>query len=217
MTTLEESNSQTIHHYLSEAIPKKLHIGCGSHLLPGWLNSDYFPQHSEVIQVDATGRYPFDDDTFDYIFNEHIIEHLSFDKGQQMLREHWRVLKNNGKIRISTPDLKFLVTVFSAPDTELHLAYMKWATRNFIRDAPCVHSTFVINNFMRAWGHQFIYDEAVLRLALERAEFSVIMRCTLSLSDDPELRDLENKGRMPDGFLKLESLVLEGTKHGPTS
>jgi hypothetical protein len=47
---------------------------------------------------------------------------------------------------------------------------------------------------------------------LEKAGFTKIVRCDLSESKDGALRNLENEKRMPKGFLKLESLTLEGTK-----
>jgi predicted SAM-dependent methyltransferase len=95
--------------YLSQNNVRKLHIGCGSHILPGWLNSDYFTRSSDILHLDATRPFPFNDDEFDYIFSEHMIEHISYSQGFLMLTECFRVLKRNGQIRISTPDLSFLV------------------------------------------------------------------------------------------------------------
>jgi len=62
------------------------------------------------------------------------------------------------------------------------------------------------------WGHSFIYDEKILRFSLEDAGFANITRCDLSKSEHAALTDMENEQRMPDGFLRLESLILEGTK-----
>ena len=207
-----ESTNESIAKYLRQAATRKLHIGCGSNLLPGWLNTDLFPRDREVVKVDAMSTHPFEDETFDYLFSEHIIEHVPFDKGERMLKEHHRVLKKNGRIRIATPNLKFLFGLLSDPSSEMHASYVKWASNTFIRDVPFPHPTFVINNFVRAWGHQFIYDEAILQLVLERAGFTEVKSCVLQTSDDPELRNLENEQRMPAGFLKLESIILEGTK-----
>ena len=78
--------------------------------------------------------------------------------------------------------------------------------------APFCDSTFVINNFMRDWGHLFIYDEKILRYSLEIAGFENITKCDLNNSEVDALRNLENEKRVPEGFLQLESLTLEGTK-----
>jgi hypothetical protein len=58
----------------------------------------------------------------------------------------------------------------------------------------------------------FIYDEKTLRSSLEKAGFADIVRCDLNESKDESLRKLENENRMPEGFVKLESFTLEGTK-----
>jgi len=70
----------------------------------------------------------------------------------------------------------------------------------------------VINNYVRDWGHQFIYDDRTLRFALEGAGFAQLERRLLNDSSDPTLRGLENTERMPEGFLQLESLTLEAVK-----
>lgn len=54
--------------------------------------------------------------------------------------------------------------------------------------------------------------EPVLCGNLEAAGFTGVAQWGLQQSDDPTLRDLENEGRLPDGFLQLESLILEGVK-----
>ena len=64
--------------YFSKNSVKKLHIGCGSNILDGWLNSDYYPPLASVLHLDATKRFPFEDNTFDYVFSEHVIEHIAF-------------------------------------------------------------------------------------------------------------------------------------------
>ena len=80
------------------------------------------------------------------------------------------------------------------------------------KDKQMSIDTFIINNFCRGWGHQFIYDEKILRLSLNKAGFCEIVRCPLQASADPLLRNLENEGRMPADYLRLETLTLEGTR-----
>lgn len=65
---------------------------------------------------------------------------------------------------------------------------------------------------MREWDHKLIYDEKVLRYSLENVGFVKIRKYNLMDSDDDHLRYLENESRMPAGFLKLESIILEATK-----
>jgi len=198
--------------YFAKQEIRKLHIGCGSNVHRDWLNSDIFPHSDNILHLDGTDTFPFANETIDYIFSEHMIEHISYSNGLAMLSETYRVLRNNGKIRISTPNLQFLIDLYGENKSELQIEYIKWATDRFIQSAPYDDAIFVINNFVRDWGHLFIYDEKTLRSSLENAGFSKIIRCDLNESGDEALRNLESEQRMPKGFLKLESITLEGTK-----
>jgi predicted SAM-dependent methyltransferase len=62
-----------------------------------------------IVVLPLSSPTPFASDTFDFIFSEHMIEHVSHDDGAKMLAECHRVLKPGGHIRITTPDLAFLV------------------------------------------------------------------------------------------------------------
>ena len=203
---------QLVANYLAHARPAKLHIGCGPNILDGWLNSDFYPQSANVFHLDATRPFPLPDESFDYVFSEHMIEHVPYSDGAAMLLECHRVLKPDGRIRISTPDLRFLVDLYGEKRSELQSRYIDWSTRTFVENAPGSDAVFVINNFVRDWGHAFIYDEKILGAALNRAGFTNVSKFELNKSDDPALCRLENESRMPEGFLRLESITLEARK-----
>jgi predicted SAM-dependent methyltransferase len=198
--------------YVAANSVRRLHIGCGSNILEGWLNSDYFPHSASVIHLDATRRFPFEDNTFDSVFTEHTIEHFNFSEGLGLLSECYRILRHGGKIRLSTPDFLFLKGLYEEDKSDLQKEYIQWASDNYLEFTPYCDAIFVINNFVRAWGHKFIYDGRALRFSLETAHFKNIKRCDLNQSDNEEFQNLENEGRLPAGYLKLESVVLEGTK-----
>jgi ubiquinone/menaquinone biosynthesis C-methylase UbiE len=203
---------------------RRLHLGCGKHLLDGWLNCDLRPRGDVpdvIVQLDATEPFPFLDEQFDYTFSEHMIEHMSFEGGAAMLAESYRVLRRGGRIRISTPDLSFLVGLYSQQRSPLQQRYIDWmSTTEACRVRPPAGSAelsppsevFVINNFMRDWEHTFIYDERTLRYALQHAHFKNVVRCTLGESTTADLRNLENESRLPEGFLGLETFTLEVEK-----
>jgi predicted SAM-dependent methyltransferase len=182
---------------------RKLHLGCGGNLLPGWFNTDLLPNSSNVAALDVTKPFPFPSGSVEEIFSEHMIEHIDYTDAIGMLKECYRVLQPGGKIRVSTPNLAFLVELYE-PKTELQKRYIEWSSETFIRWAPKPSSAFVINNFVRDWGHKFIFDDSTLREALATAGF-------VEIKSRP-LGPLENESRMPDGFLQLETLTLEAIK-----
>ena len=67
----------------------------------------YFLQH------DATTRFPVADASFDYVFAEHFVEHVSRGAGVRFLIEARRVLRRSGGVvRLSTPDLARYVAAY---------------------------------------------------------------------------------------------------------
>ncbi|MCB1211796.1 MAG: methyltransferase domain-containing protein, partial [Verrucomicrobiales bacterium] len=174
--------------------------------------SDLFPGAADVMLVDVRLPLVFADGSFDRIFTEHMIEHLSWEQGAAMLKECFRIAKPGGVVRVATPNIHFLINLVAKPGDDLHQAYMKWSVDRHIPWAPGLDAVVVMNNFVRDWGHRFVYDEATLGEQLKLAGFSGVVRCTLNASDHDDLRDLENESRMPPGFLMLETLVMEATK-----
>src|SRR5690349_10237802 len=183
--------------YLAGSPVRKLHIGCGKNILPNWLNMDYLPLSREALYLDARLPFFFNNDTFDYIFSEHMIEHISYDYGLKMLAECRRVLKPFGKLRISTPDLAFMINLYRPDKSPLQQEYIKWASDVFYNGQPDINEVFVVNYFMRNWGHTFIYDENTLRTAMMTAGFTSIVKCDLQESEDAALCNLENEARLP--------------------
>jgi predicted SAM-dependent methyltransferase len=191
----------------------KLHMGCGWNVLPGWINCDLRPRRDGVIQVDVTKGLPFPDGIVDYVFHEHMIEHLPRPEGVKFLQECFRVLRPGGKIRVTAPDLDFLWKLVHEP-TERSTDYVKQTMANLLPDEQEPHPVLVVNNYFYAFGHQFIYDFDLLSRTMERVGFVDLARAEVGASKDPNLDDLEHVGRMPEGFLELESMVVEARKPG---
>ena len=87
---------------------KKLHVGCGSILIAGWINADVEGENFDV-KFDLTESWPFENNTVSYIYSEHVFEHLTPQEGQLAWVEALRVLKPNGVMRTAMPDLDFCV------------------------------------------------------------------------------------------------------------
>ena len=188
-----------------------LQIGGGSNLLAGWLNTDLdiFPG---VMQLDATKPYPFEDETFDFIFTEHMIEHVPYGGGNLMLCECFRVLKKGGIIRVTTPDLRSLVRLYDREFYSLEEQYFSFFKKEFVPDDYPSTVATILNLFFRLWGHQFIYDEETLTNLMISVGFGNIESKSLGKSAYPELQNLEHETRYPDQLLSFESICLEGIK-----
>jgi predicted SAM-dependent methyltransferase len=200
-----------LRNYLSEETEPKLHLGAGWHRLEGWLNAD-LDIIPGVLTMDVRKPFRLPSSRFQFAFTEHMIEHITYGEGLLMLRECNRVLREGGVLRVTTPDLRFLVDLCRNPQKDIHQRYITWMCRTYVPYAPVASAAFAINEFMRLWGHKFIYDENTLRESLSRSGFSAIRRCKLMESSWPVLRDIECGDREPEGFIELESMALEATK-----
>jgi SAM-dependent methyltransferase len=174
----------------------KLHIGSGRVALPGWVNVDI--QHLPEVDVvnDVTEGLPFDEAQF--IFAEHFIEHLPFDAALQFLRECRRVLLDNGVLRLSTPNLHWVLRSHYDPS--------RWqSTAEPIRDCLWLNKAF------RGWGHCFLYNLDTLAQLLSAAGFAFVTAQKYGCSQFSVLAGLESHETDPDLPATPHVLVVEAS------
>ncbi len=206
-------NKLRILNYLKNHNIKKLHLGAGGNILKDWLNTDINPDIKTGAYLNVAKKFPFKNNTFDYIFSEHLIEHLEIRKGIFSLKECFRVLKPGGKIRISTPNLGFLIELYNPQKSEIQTQEIKRIVDMVYADLKIYQDIFVINNFFRSWGHKFIYDYKLLKELVEKIGFINVGSFEVKKSDDENLRGLEAHGRfISEEINKLQTFIIEAQK-----
>ncbi len=188
------SDPATIRDYFAAQPIRKLQLGAGSNYVKGWLNSDIEPK-SGGIYLDASANYPFPDGSIQYIFAEHLIEHLPWEGGLKMLQECRRLLAPGGKIRIVTPNLTQFVRLVSGDLTAEDRKAAEATRRLFAWPETPVVPAYVFNKTMREWGHQFIYDPATLRKTFELAGFTEVKERRIGDQTDPVFKEVEFRTR----------------------
>jgi predicted SAM-dependent methyltransferase len=206
---------RSIHAYLDSHPARRLQLGCGANLLPGWLNTDRGAHAAGATYLDAARPFPLPGESFDHVFCEHLIEHLDREGGAAMLGECGRVLRPGGRIRVSTPDLAVIARLVEAGrgGDEIAARYVHWCTEGFLPDANGDRPALVINQLFHGWGHRVLYDEETLAGALGAAGFGPASRYPYGRSDDPELDGIDSHA--DEGNLEMvafETLVLEATR-----
>ena len=86
-----------------------LNLGCGGHFDKRWTNIDFFKTGEGVIAHNLLKGIPFADNSFEVVYHSHVLEHFSKKEAIKFISECYRVLGNNGIIRIAAPDLEQIV------------------------------------------------------------------------------------------------------------
>jgi len=195
--------------YMKSHSVHKLQIGAYICTMPGWLNTDLYPQSLDSVTLDATKTFPFSDGSFDYVFSEHQMEHISYEGALIMLDECHRILRSGGKIRIAAPSLDPLVQLFVPHRTELQERYIRRATGFCYPGVENPGPAFAVNATFMNWGHRFIYDKATFRGMLEKAGFTDVQFLAPGQSDDAQLRGLETRVTEEDVY---ETMVAQAVR-----
>lgn len=203
--------------YLLHKKCKKLQIGCGTNLIPGWLNSDINTCEGTVF-LDAGKIFPIPSEIFDFVFSEHLFEHLNIVQQKNMLDESFRILKKGGVLRIATPSLDFLTDLYLNPFKPQNKKYTEWAVENIpglfsvklnVNDEK-VHNNYVINHFFKAWGHQMIHNYGSMKSLALATGFSEVNQKEVGRSEFPELQGIEKHGIIiPEEMNEIETMVVE--------
>lgn len=83
---------------------RRLNIGCGRDLRPGFDNADINKNIEGLAFCCDITDIPVEDNTYDTVYALHVIEHVPISKARCALGEWRRVLKPGGILRIDTPN-----------------------------------------------------------------------------------------------------------------
>ncbi|QDU26823.1 hypothetical protein ETAA8_19060 [Anatilimnocola aggregata] len=100
---------------------QRLNWGCGPHSPYGWVNSDIEAGPGVDVAADIRQGLPFPDNHFDYIVSIHVLPELAYRELDPALVELRRVLKPNGVLRLSLPDLDLAINAYRSKDVDYFL------------------------------------------------------------------------------------------------
>lgn len=158
-----------------------IHYGCGRRLFPNCTNIDARPwsdlvndvvvkaRHFCFLQHDAKDPLPFEDNSIDFVFSEHFIEHVPLSTAIFWLKETFRVLKKGGVARVSTPNLGRFCKSYSENSLPFFEEMRKHLSENLVYVPP--RKGWVMNQIFYYWDHRWLYDEEELIYAATRAGF----------------------------------------------
>lgn len=127
-------------------------------------------QH-HFTELDIRRPLPFESGAVDWVYAEHLIEHISLTEGITWLSEVRRILAPGGLLRLTTPDLARYITGYTEGGFYAkHRRRMRYA----MPGAPPMpdRRAFMVNQIFYLYGHRWIYDLDELTFALTEAGFA---------------------------------------------
>ena len=81
----------------------RLNLGSGDSKIEGFTSVDLYDEQADV-RADIC-ELPFDDNSVEEIVAYQVVEHIPYNKSEQMFSEMYRVLKKGGTATLETPDI----------------------------------------------------------------------------------------------------------------
>ncbi len=178
---------------------KRLNWGCGSHVRPGWINSDIKPFPGVQALGDIRHGLPIESDSIDYAASTHALQELSYPEVVPALRELRRVFKPGGVLRLGLPDLDRGIS-----------AYVRGEDDHFKIDRGDVSSPggrFVVHMLWYGYSRTLFTFDFIEEL-MSKAGFADVVRCAYGRTATrfPDIAQLDNR--------EEETMFVEGTKPG---
>lgn len=144
--------------------PLRLDVGGGDQRRDGWISIDI--SSGCDLFWDLRRGIPFPDNSVDFIYSSHFLEHLSYANGQTILQEAMRVLKPGAEVSICVPDARMYIDAYLGKrKLDSHREYWQPA---FISDQG-----IDLLNYVAYMGgeHACLFDQEGLVTRLTRAGF----------------------------------------------
>lgn len=140
----------------------------------------------KFIHHDLSYGIPLQDQSADFVYSSHFLEHLFRNEAEHMLKESFRVLKSGGVLRLCVPDLEYAVSLYARGEKEAMLS-------NYF---------FVDDDNSYYARHKYMYDFSMLDAMLSKLSFKDIQRCAYREGLTPDLLNMDNR---PEDTLFIEA------------
>ena len=174
---------------------RKLNLGAGGDIKAGWRNMDImFPPPD---YIDITKPLPFEDNSVEFIYTSHTVEHTTTPDAVRFFAECLRILKYEGTLRVAVPSAD---KIFGLADAE----YLKWHGQSGFGDGTrrgAVRSILLDHGHLSAWNHS-ILDACLFAAGFEEEK-------TYSC----DLGELEGHGKViGEHNNAIETIIMEAVK-----
>jgi SAM-dependent methyltransferase len=157
-----------------------------------------------IVIHDVRRGLPFADESAQYIYASHFLEHLYYQEAIIFLKECYRVLANGGVLRIVVPDLQSMVESYlkerqQVPDSP-EPAERLLDGLGFIPQRPARGVIGFIAFLQDKNRHKWMYDWPSLTALIRGAGFNKFRRCRYLESVIEDIAAVEKEDRLIDAL-----------------
>jgi len=133
----------------------KLNVGSGMSKIKGYKTLDINKDYNPDIIADITKKIPLKSGSVDEIVCFHVLEHINPENLNLVIKEFWRILKNNGRLHIKVPH-------FTATPYELHYFHARMI---FLRDYYMKTNSFkLVKRRLNFSGRYKIFENIINKM-----------------------------------------------------
>ena len=176
---------------LDAAAEKRLNVGCGPNKKRGWVNIDL--DLASDLPLDIRRSLPFPDQSCDFIYGEHVFEHLSYPGDcEGFLDECYRVLKSGGTLSLGVPDAESALKDYATGRTEGFdwFSRQPWAPQWAVTPLDKINYLFRQQSEKLGEEHKYAYDLETLSRRLIDKGFVKVRRRDFEPLLDTEARKI---------------------------
>lgn len=153
-----------------------LDIGCGYNFSPGFLCIDkevrltnllklrnFFKIDILTVTQEQLGKLG----KFDLVRMQHTFEHFTYEEGREVLKNVAKLLKPDGVILITVPDLKINIKKYLNHEYKNWKTFTWWAHKRIPKDAPDSFYFSIFAHSMPYEQHKWCYDYEGLEYQLK--------------------------------------------------
>lgn len=164
--------------------PVKLHLGCGSKVLPGWINLDARSYPGVAVMLLPSGLKRISDSLVSFVYCSHMVEHIDYpDQVHQLASEIHRILKPGGVLRFVVPGIERIIRAYVADDN----AFFKEQQQHHPPECT-TKMEHLMYALQQSGEHKYGYDFETAQKFLQRAGFTQIKDSSYNESEFQELR-----------------------------
>lgn len=178
----------------------KLHLGCGTRNIPGFVHVDIVDAPHIDYRSSVDNLCEFADASVELIYASHVLEHFGRHEVEAVLKGWYRVLAPGGVARIAVPDFAAVVALYE---------------QEGLKDGLSGLVGLICGGQRNQYDfHKIIFDEAFLGFVLKKVGFRNIRRWDWRTTEHAHIDDFSQSyiPHMDKQNGRLMSLNLEGTK-----